>query len=46
MCRDKEVLRSDNKSYGMIKFYHNREKVGHDINSRITKNGQGNCVAT
>ena len=29
---DKEVFCHDNKSYGMIKLCHDREKLGHDIN--------------
>ena len=30
----------------MIKFYRDREKLGHDRNCRRTENGQGNCVVT
>ena len=29
---DKEVFCHDNKSYGMIKFYRDREKLGRDKN--------------
>ena len=32
LCHDKEVFCHDNKSQGMIKFYRNNRKVGHDRN--------------
>ena len=44
--RDKEILCRDNKSYGMIKFCRDREKLGREINYRRIENGKGNCVAT